>query len=99
MIVTIFRSRLKSGDREEYELWLARMEELVVSMPGYISHKRFDAADGERVNIIEFENEEAQAAWRNHPEHREAQLLGREKFYSEYDLKVCELKRASNHKK
>ena len=99
MIVTIFRNRLKSGDPEEYEVWAARMDELVASMPGYISHKRFDASDGERVNIIEFESEEAQAAWRNHPEHVEAQRLGRDKFYTEYDLKVCELIRASRHQK
>jgi heme-degrading monooxygenase HmoA len=74
------------------------MYALAGAMPGFISHKTFNAEDGERVAIVEFENEEAQVAWRNHPEHREAQGLGREKFYSEYDLKVCELKRTSNHK-
>jgi heme-degrading monooxygenase HmoA len=95
LIVTIFRNRLSSGDREEYEAWAARMDALVVSMPGYISHKRFDAPDGERVTIAEFESEEAQAAWRNHPEHRKAQRMGKEKFYAEYDLKVCALKRHS----
>ena len=98
MIVTIFRNRLNSGNREEYESWAARMDELVASMPGYISHKRFDAPDGERVTIAEFESEEAQAAWRNHPEHVKAQRLGKEKFYAEYDLKVCELKRSSSSK-
>jgi len=98
VIVTIFRNRLNSGNREEYESWAARMDELVASMPGYISHKRFDAPDGERVTIAEFESEEAQAAWRNHPEHVKAQRLGKEKFYAEYDLKVCELKRSSSSK-
>ena len=74
------------------------MSALAATMPGYISRKAFTAEDGERVIIVEFENEETQAAWRNHPEHVEAQRLGRKKFYSEYDLKVCELKRASRHK-
>jgi heme-degrading monooxygenase HmoA len=94
LIVTIFRNRLKPGNGDEYDAWAARMDKLAAAMPGYISHKRFDSPDGERVTIAEFESEEAQAAWRNHPEHVEAQRLGREKFYAEYDLKVCELKRA-----
>jgi len=44
MIVTVFRSRLMPGVREEYG-----MIELAETMPGYISHKGFFADDGERV--------------------------------------------------
>ena len=98
MIVTIFRTRFKPGNEAEYYEWNARMSALAESQPGYISRKAFIAEDGERVTIVEFEDEQSQAAWRNHPEHKEAQRLGREKFYAEYDLKVCELKRSSHHK-
>jgi heme-degrading monooxygenase HmoA len=98
LIVTIFRTRFKAGNEAEYYEWSARMSALAEAMPGFISRKSFTAEDGERVTIIEFEDEESQAAWRGHPEHRKAQALGREKFYAEYDLKVCELKRSSHHK-
>jgi heme-degrading monooxygenase HmoA len=98
LIVTIFRTRLAEEQRDEYYLWADRMYALAGTMPGFISHKTFTAEDGERATIVEFESEQAQAAWRNHPEHKEAQALGRKKFYLEYDLKVCELKRASHHK-
>jgi len=98
LIVTIFRTRFKSGNEDEYHSWNERMSALAATMPGYISRKAFTAEDGERATIVEFENEDAQAAWRNHPEHKDAQALGREKFYLEYDLKVCELKRSSHHK-
>ena len=91
MIVTIFRTKLRPESADEYYALLIRMKELAASMPGFISHKTFEAEDGERATIVEFESEEAQAAWRNHPEHAEVQRLGRERFYSEYDLKVCEL--------
>ncbi len=93
MIVTVFRSRLMPGVREEYLKVVERMIELAATMPGYISHKGFFAEDGERVTIVEFEHEEGQRAWRMHPEHREAQKKAREIYYETYSVQVCELKR------
>ena len=69
MIVTVFRSRLLPGLREEYIALVDRMVELAKTMPGYISHKGFFAEDGERVTVVEFEHEEGMRAWRMHPEH------------------------------
>ena len=93
MIVTVFRSRLRPDVREDYVTLANRMNEIARSMPGYISHKGFFAEDGERVTIVEFESEEAMRAWRMHPEHREAQKLGRERYYESYSIQVCEVKR------
>jgi heme-degrading monooxygenase HmoA len=83
MIVSVFRSRLRPGMREEYVALVNRMAEIAATMPGYISHKGFFADDGERVTIVEFEHEEGMRAWRTNPEHREAQKLAREKYYTE----------------
>jgi heme-degrading monooxygenase HmoA len=93
MIVTVFRSRLLPGTRDEYVALVERMNALARTMPGYISHKGFFADDGERVTIVEFESEDGMRAWRTHPEHIAAQRLAREKFYSEYRIQVCELVR------
>jgi len=82
MIVTVFRSRLRPGIRDEYVALADRMNELAMTMPGYVSHKGFFADDGERVTIVEFEHEEGMRAWRTNPEHRAAQKLAREKFRS-----------------
>ena len=41
MIITVFRSRLKPGLRDEYVALVDRMAELARTMPGYISHKGF----------------------------------------------------------
>jgi heme-degrading monooxygenase HmoA len=95
MIVTVFRSRLMPGVRDDYMTLVDRMIELAATMPGYISHKGFFAEDGERVSIVEFESEEAQRAWRMHPEHRVAQRKAREIYYSAYSVQVCEVKRES----
>lgn len=48
-------------------------------MPGFVSYSSSTSADGEDVAVIEFESHETVAAWREHPEHREAQRLGRER--------------------
>jgi heme-degrading monooxygenase HmoA len=90
MIITIFRTRLRPEHREKYERWGKRIHDLAVKMPGFISIKTFTADDGERVSIVEFESEETMLAWRNQPDHLEAQELGRKLFYSEYHIQVCQ---------
>ena len=57
MIITVFRSRLRPGVRDEYAAWVERMNELARTMPGYISHKGFSCDDGERCTIVEFGHE------------------------------------------
>jgi heme-degrading monooxygenase HmoA len=99
MIVTVFRSRLRPGLREEYVALVARMAEIARTIPGYVSHKGFFADDGERVTIVEFEHEEGMRAWRTHPEHIAAQRAGRDTYYEEYSLQICELQRESKFKR
>ena len=93
-MITIFRSRLRAENVEAYQRMAARMDELAHQMPGFVSIKTFNAPDGERVSIVEFESEATHNAWRQHPEHREAQRLGRELFYSEFKIQVCAVERA-----
>ena len=88
-VVIVFRSRLADGDPAEYERWAARMLELADEQPGFLGIKSFTADDGERVSISEFASLEHAMAWARHPEHLEAQKLGREKFYASFDLKTC----------
>jgi heme-degrading monooxygenase HmoA len=98
MLITVFRSRLRPGVRDEYVALVDRMNEIARTMPGYISHKGFFAEDGERVTIVEFEHEEGLRAWRQNPEHVEAQKLARLKYYTEYHVQVCTLDRESKYK-
>ncbi|MBV8536086.1 MAG: antibiotic biosynthesis monooxygenase [Alphaproteobacteria bacterium] len=98
MLITVFRSRLKPGVRDEYVALVAEMEKSARTMPGYISHKGFFADDGERVTIVAFEHEEGLRAWRTNPEHIAAQKLAREKYYTEYHVQVCTLDRESSFK-
>jgi heme-degrading monooxygenase HmoA len=98
MLITVFRSRLKPGLRDEYAAAVDRMSALARSMPGYLSHKDFYAEDGERCTIVEFENEEGLRTWRTNTEHIEAQKMARQKYYAEYSVQVCTLDRESKFK-
>jgi heme-degrading monooxygenase HmoA len=99
MIVTVFRSRLRSGVDDDYGVLGERMATIARAMPGYVSDKDFVAEDGERVTVVEFESEEALRAWRLHPAHREAQRLARADYYEDYSIQVCEVVRESRFRR
>jgi heme-degrading monooxygenase HmoA len=96
MIVVVFRARRTAeGEGDHYMHWFQRMSDLARAMPGYISHKGYVAADGERLSLFEWESAEALKAWATHPEHVAVKALGRESFYTEYHLQVCSVVRES----
>lgn len=93
MIVTVFRARLRPEHAEEFNRLALEIGAQADAMPGFVSRKVFTAEDGERVTIVEFASREAHDAWAAHAPHRAAQQLGRERFYSDYKVQVCELVR------
>lgn len=95
MIVVIFKSRVREENQEEYYRQAEKMVELAKGMPGFISYKTFAAPDGERLTINEWESESHLKAWRDHPEHKMVQQMGRDDFYQDYTLQVCEPLRES----
>jgi heme-degrading monooxygenase HmoA len=89
-VVTVFRSRRRAGSADEYAATAAEMFRLAHTMPGLVDVKTFASDDGEHVTIATFADEESQRAWREHAEHRAAQRAGRNRFYAEYSLQVCD---------
>jgi len=94
-VVTVFRSRLRR-DADAYPEHAARMSALAQQMPGYVEHKAFTAADGERVTLVTFADQASHDAWRDHPEHRQAQRAGVRDYYEEYSISVGEVDKASS---
>lgn len=95
-VVTIFRNRLRDGANEEYAALAPHIADLARSMDGYIDSKTFVANDGERVTVVTFANQQTHDAWRDHPEHRDAQRRGVEEFYADYSIQVATVT-YSNH--
>ncbi len=96
MILTVFRSRLNEGHRDEYDRHVALTSALAERAPGFLGHKMFVAEDGERVTLVEFESMEAQRAWSLSAEHKAAAIAGRRAFYAEYRIQICEVLRDSS---
>jgi len=95
MVISIFRSRLRSDNAEEFDALAGEMMKLAEAMPGFLSYKVYVSDDGERCSIIEFDSHEHLLAWRNLPEHRRAQQIGRERYYERYSLHVTDPVRES----
>jgi heme-degrading monooxygenase HmoA len=93
--VVVFRNRLRPDVGAEYGATGDAMYAIAEKMPGFLSAKDFVADDGERLTIVEFESDETLAAWRDQPDHQRAQASGRERWYSEYSLQICDVIRSS----
>jgi heme-degrading monooxygenase HmoA len=63
-------------------------------MPGFVDVKAFTAADGERLTVVWWQDEETLRAWRLHARHVVAQKTGRERWYEYYTLEVAEILRS-----
>jgi heme-degrading monooxygenase HmoA len=55
--------------------------------------KSFKSDDGERLTVVWWESDELQSAWRRDERHREAQKLGRERWYHYYHVETAEVMR------
>lgn len=91
MYAVIFSANAKSLD-EEYLVVANRMREIAKQKYGCIDFVAVTEGDRE-VAISYWPNTESIEAWKNDPEHKEAQRLGREKWYSEYKVQVVKVER------
>ena len=95
MYVALFYGQVNPNhDAVEYEALGLRMYELALAMPGFVDFRQAPLADGRELAIAYFETEEAMKAWYDHPEHRQAQIKGRESILDDYLIEVCEVKRS-----
>ena len=99
MVVILFRSRLTAQAGQDYQELDAELERMVRDQPGYVTHKAYGAADGERLTLVWFQDQEALRAWKMQPRHLEAQRKGRERWYEFYEMEVAEIVRTSKFKR
>ncbi len=90
MVVVIFTAKVRAdADLKAYGRQARRMVELVQQSPGFISLTTSTGPNGEEIILARFASEEAVTAWRTHPEHVQAQELGRSRIYESYRVEVC----------
>lgn len=95
MIAMIFEVWPKSEHKQDYLDTAAELRALVENIPGFISIERFESLyePGKILSLGFFESEEALTEWRNIPQHRKAQALGRNQFFSNYRLRIAKVSR------
>ena len=96
MIIVVFRFHLiPNANLKEFGSLTEKMGGIVSKMPGFLSVKDFSAQDREVVVIAEFDSLASVDTWKSHPQHRAVQKLGREKFFANYQIQVCDLIRTN----
>lgn len=95
----VFEFSVPEDQMEEYMLEATELRPHLAKIDGFISVERFASTvtPGKFVAVGYFENEDAVTEWRNTPEHRHVQGLGRKKFFSRYRLVMSEVVRDYSH--
>lgn len=98
MIVVMFRSRFSEHVDEEYGATEERLAKKVRELagPDLVQVKNYQAEDGERLALVWWRDPATLDRWRNDEEHQAAQRLGKELWYSFYELSVTEVIRTSS---
>ena len=89
MYAVIFRAEINELD-EAYADMAARMRDLAINKYGCVEFTA--VTEGKReIAISYWDDQEQIKAWKQDPEHRKAQKLGRSKWYKSYRVQVVEI--------
>lgn len=89
VIFTSLRSKQDNG----YEETAQRMLALASQQPGFLSVESARDKDGFGITVSYWKDLDAIKAWQRNIEHREAQILGREKWYEVYNVRICKVEK------
>ncbi len=91
MIAMIFEFTASEKHFDEYMREAAALRPLLSGINGFISIERFESKTTpcKFVSIGFFEDENAVQEWRNLPEHRRVQQLGRARLFENYRLRIA----------
>ncbi len=86
---------LNPGVEQEFDTALTQMQERVQRYAGFLGEQACRAVDDDNhfVTIFYFRDRESIRSWRQDPDHRQIQKLGREKILSWYRIRVAEVER------
>jgi len=70
------------------------MSALAAKQPGYLGHESARSADGFGITVSYWRDQESVSRWKRVAEHHVAQRLGRERWYSHYQLRIAKVERA-----
>jgi heme-degrading monooxygenase HmoA len=87
----IFTSR-RTGNAEGYEAMDRALMKAVENQPGFLGIESISTG-ARSLTVSYWDSLESIRRWRENPLHREAQALGRRRWYSAYRIQVCRVER------
>lgn len=86
----IFTSLRTSGDNG-YSKMADALEKSVINQPGFLGYE--SAREGLGITVSYWSDEESVRNWKENVLHTKARNLGREKWYSEFKVRVAKVER------
>ena len=82
MILILFRSKLTAAAGDDYARMAGEMDAHARTFPGFVDVKSYTGnADGERLTVVWWQDEETPRVWATDVRHLAAQRAGRERWY------------------
>jgi len=89
----IFTSQRTEAD-DGYEAMAQAMYELALKQPGCLGAESTRGEEGLGITVAYFVDEASIRAWQQNARHLVAQQLGKERWYSHYEVRVAKVERA-----
>jgi heme-degrading monooxygenase HmoA len=89
----IFTSKRTEGDHG-YEAMAQAMFDLALAQPGCLGAETARGEDGVGITVAYFTDDTSIKNWKQNAQHLVAQKLGKERWYSHYELRVAKVERA-----
>ena len=88
-VFTSIRTDIEEGYDKMNELTFVELESIV----GYLGYEAFRNEKGFGVNVSYWKDMKSLKRWRENTLHQKAQELGKQKWYTNYKLRICTVER------
>ena len=89
----IFTARRTDGD-DGYDRVAQQMFDMALQQPGCLGAESTRDEEGLGITVSYWDNEDSIRQWKAVAEHLAAQKMGKERWYSHYELRVAKVERA-----
>jgi len=87
----IFTSQRTGQDGEDYGKMAEVIDALAKQQPGFLRVESVRNEEGKGITVSYWESLEAIQAWKANAKHLTAQQLGKEKWYTNYKVEICQV--------
>lgn len=98
-VAVIFSSKRTSCGDEEYASMSQQMLDAVASQPGFLGVESVRDHEGNGITVSYWTDLDAVRQWAKFPDHLKAQAAGKSGWYSEFEVRICQVKKSWNWKK